>query len=332
MATLFAAIDVSSPSGTGGSIRVDGGTTGHFFSSGMLLAKGASAGGQIRASGKDVVWVGGGADASGQQAGGLVHIVGGWQGGDATMTRAGTLKVSPHTSFTADGTDTGGTVVLWSDASTTNLGTISARGALKGGAVEVSSKVGLAHGGSVEVGPGGRFLIDPKNIVIADNVMGGVPMFELVNPIPSINDDFGATILPLSTGNVVVTDPGHNAVASNAGAVYLYNGATGALISTLVGSTASDHVGSTGVTALTNGNYVVHSSNWNGSRGAATWGSGSTGVSGTISSSNSLVGSSASDQVGSQAVTALSNGNYVILSPQWDNGSVTNVGAATWAN
>ena len=49
--------------------------------------------------------------------------------------------------------------------------------------------------------------------------------------------------------------------------------------------------------------------------GAATWGSGTTGVTGVISAANSLVGSTANDQVGS-GVTALSNGNYVVRSSQ----------------
>ena len=53
-----------------------------------------------------------------------------------------------------------------------------------------------------------------------------------------------------------------------------------------------------GVTPLSNGNYVVESPYWNGNRGAATWGNGSTGISGTISAANSLVGSNPGDGVG----------------------------------
>ena len=54
-------------------------------------------------------------------------------------------------------------------------------------------------------------------------------------------------------------------------------------------------MGGSGVTALTNGNYVVSSTNWdNGTAsnaGAVTWGSGTAGISGAVSSANSLVGS-----------------------------------------
>ena len=84
----------------------------------------------------------------------------------------------------------------------------------------------------------------------------------------------------------------------------------------LVGTSAFDDVGGGGVTALSNGNYVVSSSFWdNGATsgaGAVTWGSGTAGIAGVVSSSNSLVGTSDNDNVGNRGVTALSNGNYVV--------------------
>ena len=86
-------------------------------------------------------------------------------------------------------------------------------------------------------------------------------------------------------------------------------------------------MGSGGVTALSNGNYVVVSSSWdNGavnSAGAATWCNGTTGAIGTVSAANSLVGSTAADNVGNPGVTALSNGNYVVASRFWDNGAAS---------
>ena len=50
-----------------------------------------------------------------------------------------------------------------------------------------------------------------------------------------------------------------------------------------------DRVGS-GVTALANGNYVVASPDWSKTKGAATWVSGTVGLTGTVSVTNSLVG------------------------------------------
>jgi hypothetical protein len=155
-------------------------------------------------------------------------------------------------------------------------------------------------------------------------------------PGPAGSGTFGKAVTYLPNGNFVVTDPTFSlttptAVAS-VGAVYLYNGSTLALISTLTGSAASDQVGNGGVTVLSNGNFVVRSTSWNGSRGAVTWGSATAGLSGSVSAANSLVGSTASDQIGNGGILALSNGNYVVSSGNWDNGAVIDAGAVTWGN
>jgi Repeat of unknown function (DUF5650)/Secretion system C-terminal sorting domain len=139
----------------------------------------------------------------------------------------------------------------------------------------------------------------------------------------------------LANGNYVVTDPDwDNGATSSAGAVYLYNGFTKALISTLTGSNANDQVGSGGITLLTNGNYVVSSNNWqngaNAGTGAITWCNGSTGLNGIVSITNSLVGTNSNDHVGSGGVIALSNNNYLVTSLNWKNGANANAGAITW--
>lgn len=141
----------------------------------------------------------------------------------------------------------------------------------------------------------------------------------------------------MSGGNVVITSPFDDAGGTNAGAIYLFNGKTGALISTLKGSTANDNVGVGGVTALSNGNYVVMSPSWdNGlavNAGAVTFGSGTTGVgvNEVVSATNSLVGSTSAD-MSTAGVTALTNGSYVVMSPLWNNGAVVDAGAVTFGN
>jgi len=159
---------------------------------------------------------------------------------------------------------------------------------------------------------------------------------QFIDPNPAPGNQFGHSVVPLSTGNVVITSPYDDAGGTDAGAVYLFNGANGALISTLIGSAANDNVGSGGVTALANGNFVVRSPFWdNGpvsNAGAATFGDGETGISGVVSAANSLVGSTTNDQVGNSSVIALANGNYVLSSLTWDNGAVVNAGAATWGS
>ncbi len=171
---------------------------------------------------------------------------------------------------------------------------------------------------------------------------------EFIDPNPAAGNQFGQTVVALSTGNVVVTSPFDDFNAADAGAVYLFNGATGALISTLRGVSANDNVGLSsggfgGVTALTNGNFVVNSLNWdldviNTNTGAVTFANGATGFPGAVAgvanvaAANSLIGSRPSDSI-SCVVTALTTGNYVVTNPRWDlNASVTDVGAATWGS
>jgi hypothetical protein len=148
---------------------------------------------------------------------------------------------------------------------------------------------------------------------------------------------FGTQVVALPNGNIVITDPKYSPNGkTNIGAVYLYNGRTRALISALTGSTAGDSVGNWGVTALPNGNFLVTSFTWNNGAapraGALTWCSGVTGCAGVVSAANSLVGQTASDQVGYGGVIGLSNGNYVVLSPNWDNGAAAEAGAVTWCS
>ena len=118
------------------------------------------------------------------------------------------------------------------------------------------------------------------------------------------------------------------------------NGGTFGTVSasnSLIGGINGDFIGSGGVTVLTNGNYVVNSPSWrNGSyleAGAVTWADASTGVSGAISASNSLVGNRQQARTGAGGVTALSNGNYTVSTPDWTmaNYSVA-AGAVTWGD
>ena len=149
-------------------------------------------------------------------------------------------------------------------------------------------------------------------------------------------NEFGATVVPLSTGNVVITSQFDDAGGTDAGAVYLFNGATGALISTITGSHANDQLGSGGITELTNGNFVINSPLWDdgisSNVGAATWASGTTGVSGVVSAANSLVGSQQEDRIGDSGIVALTNGNYVVTSWLWSNGNQIEAGAVTWGD
>src|SRR5687768_17217330 len=54
---------------------------------------------------------------------------------------------------------------------------------------------------------------------------------QFVDPHPSAGNQFGATVVALSTGNIVVTAPFDDIGALDAGAVYLFSGIDGHLIS-----------------------------------------------------------------------------------------------------
>lgn len=157
-------------------------------------------------------------------------------------------------------------------------------------------------------------------------------------PPPSGSGAFGTSVVVLTNGNYVVTDPLYDdGATTDVGAVYLYDGSSHALISTLKGNVANSQVGNGGITALANNNFVVGSPWWNDGvsarAGAATFVNGTTGLNAAVSSTNSLVGSTANDSVGrATSISVLTNGNYVVGTPRWDDGATANVGAVTWAS
>jgi hypothetical protein len=321
-------------SASGGRVTVDGGSTGRLFSSGTFRATGEM-GGSIDLFGREVVLNGATVDASGEGGGGSVRIGGDFQGRNTAVANAQSVTVTGATTLRADALrqGDGGRVIIWADQGTGFAGSVSARGGAggQGGFIEVSAKGQLSYSGNADAGAvhgqAGTLLLDPKNLVISAAQAGMLPQFDLIDPHPTAGGGFGTRIQILTSGNVVVTNPIDDFGGTNAGAVYLFNGLTGALISSLVGSAANDGVGSSAITSLTNGNYVVQSPNWNGVRGAVTWGSGSTGISGVIAEGNSLVGSNPGD-LNPSNILVLSNGNYVVASRFWNGRR----GAATWGS
>lgn len=166
-------------------------------------------------------------------------------------------------------------------------------------------------------------------------------------------------VTELGNGKIVIVSPNWtDGVNAGLGAVTWMISATGALsngtfggdvssANSLVGNTALDHVGSGGVSLLTDHqtfwNYVVLSSGWNNgaatSAGAITWINGATGKtsnnSGVISAANSLIGSTINDQVGMYTPLILGNGNAVFRNIFWTDPNVagaTYAGAVTWMN
>jgi len=174
----------------GGTVSLQAG--GSLLSSGRHDARGASGiGGRVDISGADVRLMGASVDASGATQGGLVRVGGAFQGGaqradapdaDRFVGRWGAVAgiANADATFINDSTTLdvsaraaagqGGTAVVWSQQQTTMLGAVKATGAARGGAVEISSHEDLRHVGleRLDIGAGGRLLLDPKNIVIGN--------------------------------------------------------------------------------------------------------------------------------------------------------------------
>lgn len=237
----------------------------------------------------------------------------------------------------------------WVDSDTGIVGTIDATNSLVGSLPYDSvgsNAIALTNGNYVVTS---SWHSSPGEMVgaatWANGATGRVGTVSAANSLVGVQDMDGVgRVEALKNGNYVVISPywDHGAT-EDAGAVTWGNGATGitgqvTTSNSLHGTSAMDRVGYMGVTVLENGNYVVYSPSWsNGaltSAGAATWADGDTGKVGPVTTANSLYGAAADAQVGQSGNAALSNGNYVVCSPLWDNANpaALDLGAATWGN
>jgi filamentous hemagglutinin family protein len=336
-----ALVSASSIGGHGGRLHIYGTTeTSNIFASGDYHANGETGGDITFEAGNNIGLYATQVSATGRTAGGTIRVGGGAHGQDSSMRNANRTTVNGAAVLDASATENGdgGSITVWSQIQTTFMGIARVIGGAlggDGGHIELSSAETL-HIGNAAVtdasslhGLMGTLLLDPKNIIIADGgAMSGLSFFQMIDPNYNAGGAFGGSAITLANGNVAVTDIFDNFMGNNAGAVYLFNGETGGLVSTLFGRSDGDQIGSNGLTALNNGNFVVASSQWQGNVGAVTWVNGVSGLVGTVDGSNSLIGSSANDRVGSGGVTALTNGNYVVVSSHWNN----DAGAVTWGD
>ena len=244
------------------------------------------------------------------------------------------VVVSPYW----DGATANMGATTWGNGTTGITGTVSTSNSLVGSARVVV----LSNGNYVALGGTWNGTATVGAVTWCSGTSGCAGVVSTSNSLVGRKSgDWISYVTALSNGNYVVSSMNWDGAATDVGAVTWGNGTigiTGTISTTnsLVGGTSGDKVGF--VTALSNGNYVVCSPNWDGAAadvGAVTWGDGTTGVTGTVSASNSLVGSTSGDQVGTvdvdRKIAALSNGNYVVSSPSWD-GAAADVGAATWGD
>ncbi|BAN03320.1 hypothetical protein [Ilumatobacter coccineus] len=214
---------------------------------------------------------------------------------------------------------------------------------------------------AVEVGDGNAVIALPEwdngaasdagAVVWVDRTIGTSGTVSAANGLvgSSADDRVGRGLVVLPNNNyLVISDRWDDGPVDDAGAVTWGDGTVGisgavSATNSLIGSSPGDSVGAPGihidrqVRPLANGNYLVGTTGWdNGGvvdAGAVTWGDGATGIVGRVSESNSLVGSSANDRVGTisaQRFAALPNGDAVVASWNWDRDGIDDAGAVTW--
>jgi filamentous hemagglutinin family protein len=356
MQSSSAKVSAVGVTGLGGLIQFLGGGQpgGNVYLSGQVTATGRRKGGQIDATAHSLTLAGATLDTSGTgvnaQAGKL-RIGGGWQGNDADIVNAVTTMLSSNTTLTNEGVD--GMVVVWSDGKTTYGAKLNARGS----DVEISGKENLSANLDGVVAK--TLLLDPKNITIVEEIstssFNALTLANMISNGPgSETDDFGQQVLELANGRFVVTAPNASITSifgnrANVGRVYVFD-KTGQIFAILTGDIAGSKLGSGGVFALKGknaNNFVINSPEFSRSAtqiasGAVTWFNSDTGrlasntiankVDGTIiNQTNSLVGSRSNDRVGSGGITVLSNGNYVVSSPNFSDSTGNSIrGAVTW--
>jgi filamentous hemagglutinin family protein len=271
-------------------IRVEGRGKAGVSVSGTLDAsnqRGNGKGGSVTVTGQTVELTGATVNASGRREGGSIRVGGDYQG-SGDLARATTTSVDSKTTLNADATDSGngGSVVVWSDHTTSFYGTASASGGVKGGDggfIETSGKINLdIRGASVQAharaagGKSGLWLMDPVNVNIddptgGDDTTGGTftagqfdpdnsasPAVVDVNTInAALNAGTNVTILTGSVGTDAGNITVNAAVSKTAGtdATLTLNAANNIDVNATIGST----VGQLGVDLQGGGAVTVNS-------------------------------------------------------------------------
>ncbi len=195
-------------------------------------------GGAVTITGLRIALKGGTVNASGETGGGTVKI-GGDLHGAGTLPHAKVVTIDANSVITADATGkgNGGSVVVWSDKTTSFAGLITARGGAQGGdggSAEVSSHGLLSYTGSTVLtaahGAMGTLLLDPYNITISDAADSGSPLVYGVGlAAQTSNINITTLATALNSANVALSTGAANSVGTDAGNITL-SSASGATL------------------------------------------------------------------------------------------------------
>lgn len=241
--------------------------------------------------------------------------------------------------------DGGKSALTFFDPSTPPLGEIDAANSLLGSTA--GDDLGSGGISSVFAAGGTRVIVrspDWDNGGMADagaitTFLASTPKTGMLDNVNSLvgtqaSDRVGEGFLQsLSNGNRLLVNANWR---GNTGAVTFWNpntdlsgnfGSATSLVGSTAGSfTTGDRIGGWSVSEVSgSGRYYVAAPNWNNNRGALTFGSITSGVSGTVSAMNSLVGSSAGDRIGQQVTNLFATNRLLAVSPAWNasRGAVT---------
>jgi filamentous hemagglutinin family protein len=268
-----------------------------------------------------------------------------WNGGTTATALGAVTWVNGSTGLLSDGSSAGGIV---SGANSLIGSTAGDQTGVGNGTVQLANGNVLIHSIYWTNTAGAMTWMNGATGKLSDGNLGGAIAASNSLLGNGTGDNLGSGgVTQLGNGMLVIASPywSVNGLSTSEGAATwmdstsgkLLDSSTGGVITatnSLIGGSPNDRVGSDGVTEVTDystfWNYVVRSSGWNSGAGAVTWVNGTTGKtsdgSGTISSANSLIGSSAGDSVGSDTVKLLGNGTLVLADQFWGGGK----GAVTW--
>lgn len=136
--------------------------------------------------------------------------------------------------------------------------------------------------------------------------MNGILRFKIEGD--NTDDGISSKVIPLKNGNWVVSFPSDDVNGiQNVGSVKLVNGITGAIIATIVGENSNDRIGAFPNYELSNGNFVIRSAI-------------------TSKIVNGQTGAVITNLPGNTIPFVLSNGNYVVSSPNENVGDLVKAG------
>ena len=247
---------------------------------------------------------------------------------------------------------------LWTSSTDAYVGAVTYGAA--GGTVGAVSTTNSLHGvnaydfaGSLGVTPVGAADADGRraDYVVVSPYWGSGDQFLQTTAMGAVTWVDGATGLAkgetstgaaIDSGNSLVGNTGDHLGSSAAGSSPFYTALTETWYTYGTGyysvsnyhslSAARGTASQSGIKVLANGNYLVASTTTGSQKGSVTFGDGGSGIAGTLSSGNSLLGATSGDTLGSGGIFELSGGRYAVNSPAWDGPGAVDAGAVSWGS